>query len=443
MLGTEASLGLSRALVQGALCDEDAACCIYDLDALDSRLAELHTQFPASALHAVAVKAAPLPALLARLVRQGAGLEAASLPELRLALASGCPPERMVFDSPCKTLVELRLALDLGVTVNIDNFQELDRVRDLLAGHAPKGGIGLRVNPQVGLGSIAATSVAGEYSKFGVPIQARREIVQAFSENPWLTGLHLHVGSQGCPMDMLVRACRIALDLRRDIHAVAGEARISRMDIGGGLPVSYGREERPEEVANAAREHKPDSGAERVRGPLRAVPAMDDYAQALRRKCPELFAPDVRLVTEFGRWMFANAGFAASRVEYVKQQPGHRTAVIHLGADMFLRTCYVPETWHHELRAAHPDGSLKEGPKHLWHVAGPLCFSGDFLARDRLLPDVVQGDWIIILDAGAYTLGMWSRYNSRQMPIVLGLERGVARVLKPRESVEQVMEFWG
>ncbi len=423
MVGSDAARAcfsvLAQALVRSLLTDADTACLVYDLDALDARLDELAALFPASALHAVAVKAAPLPALLARLVRQGAGLEAASLPELHLALASDCPPERIVFDSPCKTLDELRLALELGVTVNIDNFQEMARVDALLAGRPPKGCIGLRVNPQVGIGAIASTSVAGEYSKFGVPLEQRREIVKAFAGHPWLTGLHLHVGSQGCPLDMLVRAARVVLDLRREIHTTIGEARIQRLDIGGGMPVNYG----PEEASGS-------------------VPTMAQYVQALKRDCPELFAPDLALATEFGRWMFANAGFAASRVEYVKEQSGHRTAIIHLGADMFLRPCYLPENWHHELRAAHPDGTLKTGPQAPWHVAGPLCFSGDFLAKARLLPEVAPGDWILILDAGAYTLGMWSRYNSRQMPVVLGVEKGVATVLKPRESLERVLEFW-
>jgi diaminopimelate decarboxylase len=155
-----------------------------------------------------------------------------------------------------------------------------------------------------------------------------------------------------------------------------------------------------------------------------------------------LFAGKVRVFTEFGRWVFANQGFAASRVEYVKEQPGHRTAVIHLGADMFLRTCYAPETWHHEIAAAGPDGTLKQGPVSPWHVAGPLCFSGDFLAKARPMPDINPGDFLLVMDAGAYTYAMWSRYNSRQMPKVIGLALGCAKVLKDRETVQDVVDFW-
>jgi diaminopimelate decarboxylase len=268
----------------------------------------------------------------------------------------------------------------------------------------------------VGLGQIADTSVAGEFSKFGEPVQKRREIIEAYVSRPWLTGLHMHVGSQGCPLELFTRGARILLDLRRDIDAACGGARVTRVDIGGGLPVSYRQGE--------------------------CEPSMQEYADALARECPELFGGELAVFTEFGRWMFAGQGFAASRVEYVKEQPGHKTAVIHLGADMFLRTCYAPGTWRHDIAAAGPDGRLKEAAQNPWHVAGPLCFSGDFLARSRDLPDVSPGDFVLILDAGAYTFAMWSRYNSRQMPKVLGVSGGSFVTLRERERVEDVLAFW-
>lgn len=408
---------LSSALSAGLLGEEDTAAVVYDMDGLDARFRLICDSFPSGALHAVAVKAAPLAALLSRLVSLGAGLEAASLPELHMALAAGCPPERIVFDSPAKTPGELREAVRLGVHLNADNFQELRRLDGLVTQPVQgAGSLGLRVNPQVGLGSIAATSVAGEYSKFGEPVSRRGEIIEAFVRRPWLTGLHMHVGSQGCGLDLFTRAARILLDLRRDIHAACGHERITRLDIGGGLPVRY--------------------------APDQDVPSMGEYAAALRRECPELFGAGLRVFTEFGRWVFANQAFAASRVEYVKEQPGYRTAVAHLGADMFLRPCYAPETWRHEIVAAGPDGALKSGPVGPWNVAGPLCFSGDFPAKSRPLPDLSPGDFLLFLDAGAYTMAMWSRYNSRQMPVVLGLEGGRPRVLKKRETLEQVLAFW-
>jgi diaminopimelate decarboxylase len=145
------------------------------------------------------------------------GAEVASLPELELALDAGLPPGRIVFDSPAKTCGELRRALALGVHLNADNFQELERIAALVAAMGPpKGTVGLRVNPQVGAGAIAATSVAAAFSKFGLPLgECRDRIVAAFAAHPWLTGLHCHVGSQGCAPGQLVAAARATVALPR------------------------------------------------------------------------------------------------------------------------------------------------------------------------------------------------------------------------------------
>lgn len=149
------------------------------------------------------------------------------------------------------------------------------------------------------------------------------------------------------------------------------------------------------------------------------------------------------MITEFGRHIHAPCGLAASRVEYVKDiGDGRRAAVIHLGADMFLRECYNPDDWPHEISLTDKDGLQKSGPLASVDVAGPLCFSGDYLARDLSLPEVAPGDWLIIHDVGAYTFSMWSRYNSRFMPIILGHENGDFRVLKPRETLQDIVAFW-
>lgn len=424
---SEVAQALQSALEQGLVGEADTSLIVYDLDRLRARLQEALQSFPAQALHAVAVKANPLPKVLALLAREGpcVGAEAASLPELELALRAGFEPGRILFDSPAKTVAELHLALERGVHLNADNFQELDRIGNLLKGlfgedALPTGGIGLRVNPQVGAGAIAATSVAGQYSKFGVPLQEfRAEIVAAFVNSPWLTGLHAHVGSQGCSLDLLCAGARTLLDLAEEINSrIPGRVRL--LDIGGGLPATYAQAD--------------------------PKPSLDDYALALRRCCPELWSGRYRLATEFGRAVHANAAFAAARVEYVKVQSGTVTAVTHLGADLFLRKCYNPGDWHHDVLSADPAGRLKTGADIPQTIAGPLCFQGDLPARDVLLPPLEQGDWVCFRDVGAYTLSMWSRYNSRQMPMVLGLAHAQGElqftVLRPRETVEQAFGFW-
>ena len=172
---------------------------------------------------------------------------------------------------------------------------------------------------------------------------------------------------------------------------------------------------------------------------------MKDYSDEIRKRFPELDDGTYKLITEFGRYVHANAGWAAARVEYVKREPDRNTAIIHLGADMFLRECYRPEDWQHEIIVADQSGRLKTGnDEKKYVIAGPLCFAGDMIARDIELPAMSPGDYIIIKDSGAYTMSMWSRYNSRQMPKVIGYtENGRDfELIKDRETAEDLVAFW-
>ncbi|EKO37651.1 MAG: diaminopimelate decarboxylase [Solidesulfovibrio magneticus str. Maddingley MBC34] len=407
---------IKRVLAEGWFREQDTAVVLYDLDALEARVEALRGAFPAETLHAFAVKACPLPPVLAMLAQLGLGAEAASLGEIHLALAAGFPSERIVFDSPAKTVEELRLALTLGLFINADNLDELARLDALgrYTGLVPRAG--LRVNPQAGTGRIKATSVAGRYSKFGVPLAQREAIVDAFGRYPWLSGLHVHIGSQGCSLELLVAGVGAVHDLAADLDARFGPGRVAVFDLGGGLPAAYRDADRP--------------------------PSPQAYVDALRLRSPGLAGNQRRLVTEFGRMLAAPCAVAASRLEYVKRQPGHRTAVMHLGADMFVRECYNPRFWPHRTRLLRADGLEKTGKPVLHHLAGPLCFSGDFPVRRAMLPEASAGDIVVIEDVGAYTLSMWSRYNSRQMPRVLGLRQGRFSVLREREEPEDLVRFW-
>jgi diaminopimelate decarboxylase len=396
---------VAAARARGLFSDAAPAVLFHDLGRMRARLRRVAAAFPAGTLHAVAIKANPLVEVLRALVAAGAGLEAASWEEVRLALAAGCPPERLVFDSPAKTRTELAEALRLGVHVNADNAAELERIAAL----GPRGGVGLRVNPQVGAGTIGLTSVADQVSKFGVPLDDP-DLPALLDRFPWLTGLHVHVGSQGCGLPLLVEGVRRVWALRTP--------RTTTFDLGGGLPFAY----RPGEIA----------------------PTPEAYVAALRAAIPDLFDGSVRLVTEFGRALQAPCGWAASRVEYVKRAGEVSIATLHLGGDLLVRATLLPHQWHHELAVLDPEGRLKshEAPSGRWMIAGPLCFGGDVLARDLTLPPIEPGDLVLIRDVGAYALSHWSRNCSRGLPPVLGYDGPEVRVLRPRERAEDVVAFW-
>jgi len=420
----EMSKVLSRALKHTDLIQpDDTAILFYDQSFIEARIKNLQAVFPANTLHAIAVKANPLSANMVKLKALGTGVEVASLPELYMAEKAGFLPENIVFDSPCKTNAEIEYALKLGVYINADSFAELDRIAERLKSIPSQSKIGLRINPQVGSGTIETTSVAGWISKFGVPITENIEkIKEYYLQYKWLTGIHVHIGSQGCPVPLLVKGIRKVLDLAMEINLSLNTAsvyQIETFDIGGGLPVSYHSDKSPVTMAN--------------------------YQHMLAELCPELFNGQFRLITEFGRYIYANAGWVASKIEYIKREPYYNILITHVGADLFLRKCYNPTDWHHEISITDSKGKLKNGTDIIpYIVAGPLCFAGDVLAKDIVLPYAQENDFILIHDAGAYTLSMWSRYNSRQMPKVIGYTTGEKsfEILKKREDMDGVQRFW-
>lgn len=416
---------LANFLSQSGLHDSgDNSFIFYDIGFLKLGISQLQTSFPASALHAIALKANPILAVIKKLPAFGVGLEVASFPELHLAVAAGFDPEKIVFDSPAKTMAELEFALAHGFRLNADSFAELDRIAGIIASKGNHGEVGIRINPQVGSGTISITSVAGDVSKFGIPLRNHKEALQeAVFRYDWLRTLHVHIGSQGCPLPLLTEGIKkvveFAVELNTRLHQKGLSKRIHSIDIGGGLAVNY------YQSANWI--------------------SFEGYAENLRREVPALFDGSFNLITEFGRHIHAPAGWVASRVEYVKREIGYTIVIIHVGADLFLRECYHPSDWHHVISVTDSKGRLKTGRAASPSlIAGPLCFSGDVIARDLYLPEIEAGDYIIIHDAGAYTLSMWSRYNSRQMPKVIGYEGDEMQfeLLKKREEPFDLIQFW-
>ncbi|MCB9678295.1 MAG: diaminopimelate decarboxylase [Alphaproteobacteria bacterium] len=372
----------------------------HDLGRVRARLDALTAAFPRGTLHAVAVKANPLVEVLKVVVAHGAGLEAASFEELELALAAGCPPERLVYDSPARTVAELRDALALGAWVNVDGPEELERIAVL---GPPQGArIGLRVNPGVGAGSIAATSTVARGGRFGVSVE---DVPALVARHPFVTGLHVHTGSQGVGLALIEAAVRVTAELARSLG-------LAWLDVGGGIPVRY-----------TAADPEPPTYA--------AWGAM--VADA---------APGFALVTEAGRSVHAAAGFTVTRVESVKRVGDRTLAIVHVGADLFLRWVYASASWDHDLALLDADGRVRVGPGEPVDVAGPLCFAGDVPARGRTLPAPRAGDLLLVRDTGAYTLSMWSRHCSRALPPVWGVDGDAFVRLHAGETPADVVRFW-
>ncbi len=411
-----------------ALSDAHPVIGLIDLDHIDAAFAQLSSAFASDheVLHAVACKAVPLRPLLRLYAEAGAGCEVASPGELELALAAGFTPDRIVFDSPAKTWTELRRAVELGVSMNIDNLEELARLDTLLeerhttaaapgtaapalaseATPAPASAgtttltpavgsaypaptsarIGIRINPQSGTGTIGALSTATQTSKFGIGLTdegSRAAVIEAYLSRPWLTQVHVHSGSQGIGLEQAAEGVAVAVELAAEINTRAGRRQVTCIDIGGGLPVNFDGEE--------------------------VTPTFADYRSALETRIPELF--DFDIVTEFGRALLAKAGTILTRVEYAKTTGGRRIAMTHAGVQVATRTAYAPADWPLRILPFDPQGRPKIAEAVPTDVAGPACFAGDLLARDRMLPGLDAGDLVAVPDTGAYYFSNPFSYN--------------------------------
>ncbi|WP_406508311.1 diaminopimelate decarboxylase [Streptomyces sp. NBC_00212] len=419
-----------RAAVEQGLAGPDVPIvALLDTAGIRAGAAALRAAFAAvtdaPVLHAFAVKACPLVPVLRLLLAEGLGAEVASPGELALARAAGIRPAATVLDSPAKTPAELREALALGIAVNADNPQELARL-DALVSSAPSASpLGIRVNPQLGAGSIDALSTATATSKFGVALLddgARDWVVRAYAERPWLTRLHTHSGSQGVALSLMARGVRAAHELAEEINAAVGRQQVDTIDIGGGLPVNFGSDEE--------------------------TPTYAAYASLLKEEVPGLFDGRYGLVTEFGRSLLAKHGLVLARVEYAKSSGGRPIAVTHAGVQIAARTVYAPASWPLRIEAYDAKGRPKQGPPVAQDIAGPACFAGDLLAENRPLPLLEQGDFTGVLDTGAYYFAHHYSYNSLARPGIYGFTAtadGVrfATVRDPQPIADLVEEAGG
>lgn len=405
--GQSAAEALQNAWRSGLLDrTRDTAALFVDWDVLDHRLACMQKAWPQFE-HAIAVKSQPHAGVLRYLVQRGFGLEAASLEEVKRSLQAGCVPSKIVFDSPVKSREELTWLHENapGLLVNANALEELPR-------HPvkPNYRLGLRINPEIHTGSPAMFHVSSNASKFGVSITQRAQILEALRTYP-ISGLHLHSGSQITDLPAQIKAIRLVLELALEANEVRqqmGLPLLNWLDIGGGLPAS------PWE------------------GMLR-------YAEAFFQGTTLEERASFVWHTEFGQWVHAHAGWTVSRLEYVLPRTGASSvAYLHVGADLFLRDAYTtPRPF--PLVPLHADGSCNtSGTMQPYDLAGPLCFAGDYLARNAQLPELHEGDWLILQETGANAYGLWSRHCSRTLPAVLGHRpsTGALEKLSNRKEIE-------
>lgn len=348
---------------------------------------------------------------LMRIMRdEGLGIDAVSPGEIHAALAAGFDPERILLTVNNATPADLAYAVERGVTVNIDSLSQLE----LYGRSCPGSGVCVRINPNVGGGHHNHVITGGPESKFGISCREVGGIRDAARKHDLrIAGVHQHVGSGILDIDTFIQAMDVLLETAREFPG------LEFIDFGGGIGVPYRDEERRIDVRALGRR------------------VSDEFQGFVRSYAPG-GEDGLKLVIEPGRYLVAECGWLLATVTSVKQGERHLFVGTDTGFNHLVRPAMYG-SYHPIVNATSPDREIV--PQVL---AGNLCESGDTFTRDeegivdRALPRFAVGDVAGIGCAGAYGYSMASRYCSRPRPAEVLVSGGRARLIRRRESIEEL-----
>jgi diaminopimelate decarboxylase len=351
-----------------------------------------------------AVKANSNLAVLGLLAGWGAGMDVVSGGELFRALRAGCDPKKIVYAGVGKTAREIADALRAGILMfNVESIEELrqiDRVAGELGRRAP---VALRVNPAIDPQTHTYIATGLRESKFGIEAERVLETYRAALALGHLdvVGIHCHIGSQITQVGPFRAAVEKIAELVREVRALGADLRY--VDIGGGLGISYNQEEPPEPKQLSAE----------------VLPVLRELGATV--------------VTEPGRVIVGNAGALLARVTYRKDTSAKSFLVVDAGMNDLVRPSLYG-SYHRIVPLRKAAGTHRP-----MDVVGPICESGDFLAKDRELPAVPPGEFVAVLSAGAYGFAMSSNYNSRPRAAEVLVRGGSYAVIRARETYDDLV----
>ncbi|MAK42592.1 MAG: diaminopimelate decarboxylase [Spongiibacter sp.] len=380
-------------------------CYVYSRAYLEQRFTEYSDALQGQDhLVCYAVKANSNIAVLNVLARLGAGFDIVSVGEMERVLAAGGQADRVVFSGVGKTAEEMRRALEVGIyCFNVESEAELERLNEVAGEFGGKAPVSIRVNPDVDANTHPYISTGLRDNKFGIDI-ARAPAVYARAaslEHLDVKGVDCHIGSQLTDTSPFLDTVDRLLALLDELAAQG--IQIKHLDLGGGLGVRY-RDEVP--------------------------PSTADYIAAIRQRLGDRA---VKLMFEPGRSIAANAGVLLTKVEFLKLNPHKNFAIIDAAMNDMLRPSLY-QAWMDLL----PVSPRNEGEARLYDVVGPVCETGDFLAKDRELR-IESGDLLALASSGAYGFTMSSNYNSRGRAAEVMVDGDQHYLIRARETVADLM----
>lgn len=377
---------------------------IYDFDAMKEQFETLKEAFRGrKSILAYAVKANSNLSVIKHFASLGSGADCVSIGEVRRALMAGVPAYKILFSGVGKRDDEIREAIASDILyINVESEEELERVEMVARELDKKARISVRVNPNIDPKTHPYISTGLHDNKFGVEINAAKRMYIRSKNSDFLdaVGIHFHIGSQLTELEPIYEAAVIVADLMRSLSAI--DINLKFFDIGGGLGVRYNDE---------------------------TTITPYDYAQAILGAIKGL---DVTIICEPGRFLTANAGYFLTKVLYEKQNGQKRFVVVDGAMNDLIRPSLYKA--YHRIEAVGKAGECTSVD-----VVGPVCESGDFLAKDYPLPKMEHDDLLVVHSAGAYGFGMGSNYNTRGRSAEIALENGEARIIRDRENFDDLI----
>ncbi len=355
-----------------------------------------------------AVKANSNQAVLKTLADLGSGFDVVSEGELRRALALGVPGRRIVFSGIGKTAREMALGLKEGIACfNVESRSELELLSEVAGRLGSRATVSIRINPDVDAGTHEKITTGRAANKFGVSWLDAEAIYARAAALPGVevAGVDMHLGSQITTLQPYARAYRLLAELVGRLRALGHDIR--HVDIGGGLGVPY-------------------------RGSNDVPPHPDEYAGLVKALFGDL---NVRLILEPGRMIAGNAGVLVTRVVHMKPTETKCFVIVDAAMNDLIRpTLY--DAWHEIIPVAEPHGDAAAITA---DIVGPVCESGDYLAKDRAMPAVGAGDLLAVMTTGAYGAVQSGTYNTRPLIPEILVKGNAFAIVRPRQSYEDLL----
>ena len=360
------------------------------------------------ALVCYAMKANSNQAVIRTLAKLGAGADVVSEGELKRARAAGIPADKIMFSGLGKTARELALAIDENILcINVESEPELALLSQIAASKGRTAHISVRVNPDVDAKTHHKIATGKAENKFGIPISRAREVYAHAAKLPGVkvAGVDMHIGSQITDLDPFGNAFALLADFVHELRADGHT--ISHVDLGGGLGIPYRDDNEP-------------------------PPLPDAYAAVVKQATRDL---GCRLIFEPGRLIVGNAGILVTRVLFVKHGEAKDFIVVDAAMNDLIRPTLYDA--HHEIRpVAEPAASARRIKA---DIVGPVCESGDFLAKDRDLAEPADGALLAVMTAGAYGAVQAGTYNTRALVPEVLVNGAEWAVVRPRLEVDQLI----